>query len=74
MAWNSQRPTYPDAVLAEVQRPGRVRVVAEFKTPWPARLDRLSPRRMACLLGMSTGPFNYTMIDQETRAAGKVHG
>jgi len=44
--------TYPDAIIENLQDPGRVLVVGEFKTPWTRRLDVMAEDKRAELLGI----------------------
>jgi hypothetical protein len=42
----------PDAVIENLQAPGRALVVGEFKTPWTRDLDRMTDYDLALLLGI----------------------
>ena len=43
---------YLDAIIENLQAPGRPLVVGEFKTPWSRHLDRIPEDKLARLLGI----------------------
>jgi hypothetical protein len=45
--------SFPDAIIENLQDPGRALVVGEFKTPWTRQLDRMRNLEIAQLLGIS---------------------
>ena len=50
---------YPDAMIENLQTPGRVLVVGEDKTPWARHLDTMTDVALAELLGI---PILQTVI------------
>jgi hypothetical protein len=51
--------TLLDAIVENLQVPGRALVVGEFKTPWTRTLDRMADDKLAQLLGI---PIRQTII------------
>jgi hypothetical protein len=61
---------HPDAIIENLQAPGRPLVVGEFKTPWTRHLDTMSDVQLALLLGIQF--FSNTKVPMLINKLGQV--